>query len=110
MGLDLAKNVLRVHGVGDIDDPVVRKRLSRAKVRSFFAGLAPCLVDVEACGTAHCWARELAKYAREVKMMPPFHVKPYFRLLQERRRRGHLRGGRAAEEATKAPNRPPAAS
>jgi len=53
VGLDLAKNVFQVHAVDEVGRSVVRRRLRRAEVGDFFAGLAPCLVGIEACGTAH---------------------------------------------------------
>jgi transposase len=71
IGLDLAKHVFQVHGV-DADGQVgVRKRLRRAEVLPFFAGLGPCLVGIEACATAHHWARELIRLGHRVKLMPP---------------------------------------
>ena len=77
IGLDLAKQVFQVHGVDDAGRPVLKKRLRRAEVRSFFAGLAPCLVGMEACASSHYWARELAAVGHEVRLMPPSYVKPY---------------------------------
>jgi transposase len=79
IGLDLAKNVFQVHGVDAEGRVVVRRKLRRAKVREFFAGLAPCLVGIEACGTAHFWARELIAMGHQVKIMPPSYVKAYVR-------------------------------
>jgi len=77
IGLDLAKNVFQVHGV-DADGAVtVRKTLRRAQVRPFFERLPPCLVGIEACGTSHHWARELARLGHEVRLMPPAYVKAY---------------------------------
>ncbi len=79
VGLDLAKNVFQVHGVNAAGDVIVRRRLRRAQVFGFFAGLAPCLVGMEACGTAHFWARELVALGHEVKIIPPSYVKAYVR-------------------------------
>lgn len=53
IGLDLAKNVFQVHGVGAIGDVVIRKQLRRSQVLPFFAGLDPCLVGMEACAGSH---------------------------------------------------------
>jgi transposase len=64
IGLDLAKNVFQVHGVDAEGNVVVRRKLHRAQVREFFAGLTPCLIGMEACGTAHFWARELIAMLR----------------------------------------------
>jgi transposase len=79
IGLDLAKNVFQVHGVDAEGRVVVRRKLRRAKVREFFAGLTPCLIGMEACGTAHFWARELIAMEHQVRIMPPSYVKAYVR-------------------------------
>ena len=76
VGLDLAKSVFQVHGI-NARGSVLRRRLRRAEVLKFFSGLPPCLVGMEACGSAHHWARELAKLGHNVKLMPPAYVKPY---------------------------------
>jgi transposase len=79
IGLDIAKSVFQVHGV-DVDGAVViRKRVSRAKMLEFFAGLPPCLVGIEACPSAHHWGRELARLGHTVKLMPPSYVKAYLK-------------------------------
>ena len=77
VGLDLAKNVFQVHGVDAEGAIVVRKRLSRSRVLGFFSKLAPCLVGMEACATAHYWAREIGALGHEVRLMPAQYVKPY---------------------------------
>jgi len=77
IGLDLAKNVFQVHGVDAAGRVVVRKALRRAEVLRFFEQLPPCLVGMEACGTAHHWARELTKLGHTVRLMPPAYVKAY---------------------------------
>ena len=77
IGLDLAKNVFQVHGVDVAGKVLVRKQLRRAEALRFFAALPPCLVGMEACGTAHHWARELTKLGHTVRLMPPAYVKPY---------------------------------
>lgn len=77
VGVDLAKRVFQVHGVDGGERPVVRKALSRAQMRLFFQNLAPTLIGMEACGSAHYWARELAALGHEVKLIPPQFVKPY---------------------------------
>lgn len=79
IGFDLAKNVFQVHAVDEAGEVVVRRKLRRAQVLPFFAGLAPCLVGMEACAGAHHWARELASLGHAVKLMPPVYVKPYLR-------------------------------
>jgi transposase len=77
IGLDLAKNIFQVHGVDAAGRTVLRRRLRRSEVVGFFAGLAPVLVGMEACHTAHHWGRELSKLGHQVRLMPPQFVKPY---------------------------------
>ena len=77
IGLDIAKNVFQVHGVDDEGGVVIRRQLRRRQVLPFFAKLSPCLIGIEACGTAHYWARELQKLGHDVRMMPARYVKPY---------------------------------
>jgi len=77
IGLDLAKSVFQVHGIDEQGRVVVRKRLRRSQVLGFFAGLSRCLVGMEACATAHYWARELMALGHEVQLMPPHYVKAY---------------------------------
>jgi transposase len=77
IGLDLAKNVFQVHGVDATGAVTVRRQLRRGQVERFFAGLAPCIVGLEACGGAHHWARLLQRLGHEVRMMPAGYVKPY---------------------------------
>ncbi len=77
IGLDLAKSVFQVHGIDASGRVVTRKALRRSHVLSFFRKLSPCLVGMEACGTSHHWARELAALGHEVRLMPPAYVKPY---------------------------------
>jgi len=77
IGLDIAKNVFQVHGIDAAEKVVVRKQLRRGQVMKFFAALPPCLVGMEACATAHYWARELTKLGHEVRLMPAKDVKAY---------------------------------
>ena len=79
IGLDLAKHVFQVHGVDAAGNVLVRKRLRRSQMIAFFARLPHCLVGMEACATAHFWARELRALGHEVRLMPPQYVKPYVR-------------------------------
>lgn len=76
IGVDLAKSVFQVHGVGG-GRTVVRKQLKRKDVASFFANLEPCLIGMEACASAHYWARKLAQFGHTVRLMAPQFVKPY---------------------------------
>jgi hypothetical protein len=79
VGLDLAKHVFQVHGVDASGCVVVAKAIRRNKLLEFFASLPPCLVGLEASGSAHHWARELMALGHEARMMPPAYVKPYIR-------------------------------
>ena len=77
IGLDLAKHVFQVHGVDASGQVSVRRALRRKEVLSFFGKLAPCLVGIEACATAHYWAREIGRLGHKVRLMPPAYVKAY---------------------------------
>src|SRR5262245_38347384 len=77
LGIDIAKNVVFVHGVDAHGHVVVTKRLARPKVLPFVAQLPPCLIGMEASGGAHYWAREFTQLGHTVKLMPPQFVKPY---------------------------------
>lgn len=79
IGIDLAKSVFQVHGVDTAGRVVVAKALRRGQVLAFFDKLRPCLVGMEACATAHHWARELARFGHTVRLMPPAYVRPYVR-------------------------------
>src|SRR5687768_186087 len=79
IGLDLAKHVFQVHGMAADGSVVLKKRLRRGQVHTFFAGLKPCLVGMEACATAHFWARELRALGHDVRLMPAQYVKAYVR-------------------------------
>ena len=77
IGLDLAKNVFQVHGVDRQGKIVVARQLRRSQIIAFFGELPPCLVGMEACATAHHWARELTKLGHAVRLMPASYVKAY---------------------------------
>lgn len=77
VGLDLAKHVFQVHAVDANGKMVVAKALRRRDVLPFFASLPPCLIGLEACGSAHHWGRELMALGHEVKLIPPAYVKPF---------------------------------
>jgi transposase len=76
-GIDLAKAVFQVHGVDEHGKAGLRKQLKRKDVLSFFANLEPCLIGMEACGSAHYWARKLSALGHTVRLMAPQFVKPY---------------------------------
>ena len=77
IGIDLAKTVLQVHGVDKHGKAGLKKQLKRKDVLSFFANLEPCLIGMEACGSAHYWARKLSALGHTVRLMAPQFVKPY---------------------------------
>ncbi len=77
IGLDVAKNVFQVHGVDDEGTVVIRRQLRRSRVLPFFKKQRPCLIGMEACATAHHWARQLIGLGHRVKLMPPHYVKAY---------------------------------
>src|SRR6478736_6216715 len=77
IGLDIAKNVFQVHGIDANETVVVRKQLRRSQVLAFFKALPPCLIGLEACATAHYWARDLTKLGHQVRLMPAKDVKAY---------------------------------
>src|SRR6516164_5883810 len=79
IGFDLAKHVFQVHGVDAEGATVLRKQLRRAQVLAFFSRLPPCLVGLEACATAHYWARKLGALGHEVRLMPAQYVKAYIK-------------------------------
>ena len=99
IGLDLAKHVFQLHGIGASGTVLLRKAVRRGQLLAFFSGLPPCTVAMEACPTAHHWARELVTLGHGVRLMPPKYVKGVREAEQERRgrRRGDLRGGGPAE-------------
>ncbi|MCP5245541.1 MAG: IS110 family transposase [Burkholderiales bacterium] len=76
-GVDLAKQVFQIHGVDGAGKVQVRKQLRRSQMLGYFSKLPPCLIGMEACGSAHYWARELSKLGHEIRLMAPQFVKPY---------------------------------
>lgn len=77
IGIDLAKNVFGIHGVDERGRVVVRKVLSRRRMVEFMAKLPRCVVGMEACATAHYWARTITGLGHEVRLISPRFVKPY---------------------------------
>src|SRR4051794_20959095 len=78
VGVDLAKNLFAVHGVGESGKPeLIRPKVARAKLLELIGGLQPCLIGLEACGGAHHWAREFQKLGHTVRIMAPQLVAPY---------------------------------
>jgi transposase len=77
IGLDLAKNVFQIHGADAEGSPILNRKLRRAELLRFFEKLPPCLVGLEACGSAHYWAREISALGHDVRLTPPIYVKPF---------------------------------
>ena len=77
IGLDLAKHVFQVHGIDAMGQVIVGRQLRRGELLKFFEKQSACLVGMEACGTSHHWAHEIAALGHTVKMMPPAYVKPH---------------------------------
>lgn len=77
IGLDIAKSAFQVHGVDESGREVLRRKLRRGQMKTFFSKLPACVVGLEACGTAHYWARELQALGHEVRLVPPSYVKAY---------------------------------
>jgi transposase len=77
IGIDLAKRVFQLHGAAADGSVVFRKKLSRAQLLPFLASQPACIVAMEACGTAHYWAREAAKLGHAVRLIAPIYVKPF---------------------------------
>ena len=77
IGVDLAKNYFQVHTLESEDGRATTRKLSRQAMRKFFLETKPCLVGMEACGSAHYWSRELQAMGHEVRLIPPIYVKPY---------------------------------
>jgi transposase len=75
--IDLAKNVFQVHGVDEHGRTVLRKQLKREQMTLFFANMPTCLIGIEACGSAHHWARKLQSLGHTVRLIAPQFVKPY---------------------------------
>ncbi|NLS08388.1 IS110 family transposase [Rhizobium sp. P32RR-XVIII] len=79
IGLDVAKNVFQLHGIDADGHVVLRKSLRRSQMQPFFEKLAPCRIGMEACATAHHWARVLLQAGHDARLIPPSYIKPYLR-------------------------------
>jgi transposase len=77
IGLDIAKQVFQVHGADKSGRQVLRRKLRSGELVSFFTALPPCLIGIEASGSAHYWARALGGLGHTVRLMAPQFVKPY---------------------------------
>jgi transposase len=77
IGIDLAKSVFQLHGVNAEGRALLRRQLRRSQMLEFFQRQSACLIGMEACASAHYWARELIKLGHTVRLMPPSYVKAY---------------------------------
>ncbi|MFD1985538.1 IS110 family transposase [Mesorhizobium newzealandense] len=77
IGVDLAKTVFQLHGASMTGELKFRKKLSRGSFAKFMADQPPAVIVMEACGSAHYWAREMSRYGHEVKLIAPHYVKPF---------------------------------
>lgn len=98
LGIDVAKQVFQLHGVDEHGQVVVQKRVRRSKLRETVAQLPPCLIGLEACGSAQYWAREFQQFGHTVKLISPQFVKPYVK--------GNKTDSRDAEAICEAVSRP----
>jgi transposase len=73
----MAKNIFQVHGITEDEEVAFNRPLRRAQLLPFFSKLEPCLIGMEACSSAHHWARELTALGHDVRLIPPIYVKPY---------------------------------
>jgi len=101
IGIDLAKNVFQVHGADEKGKMVMKKQLKRAQVLPFFANLVPCKIGMEACGSAHYWARKLQALGHDVQLIAPQYVKPFVK-----RNKNDAADAEAICEAVTRPNMP----
>jgi transposase len=79
IGMDTSKHIFQLHGVNAAEEPVLRKKLRRQDMVTFFTRLPPTVIGIEACGGSHHWARLLQSLGHEVRMLPPQFVKPYLK-------------------------------
>lgn len=101
IGIDLAKNVLQVHGADEKGKAVLKKQLKHVQVVAFFANLTPCKIGMEACGSAHYWARKLQALGHRVQLIAPQYVKPFVK-----RNKNDAADAEAICEAVGRPNMP----
>ena len=101
IGIDLAKSVFQVHGADEKGKAVLKKQLKRAQMLPFFANLTTCRIGMEACGSAHYWARKLQAFGHTVQLIAPQYVKPFVK-----RNKNDAADAEAICEAMTRPNMP----
>jgi transposase len=97
----LAKSVFQVHGADEKGKAVLKKQLKRAQMLPFFANLTTCRIGMEACGSAHYWARKLQAFGHTVQLIAPQYVKPFVK-----RNKNDAADAEAICEAMMRPNMP----
>src|SRR5260370_9391716 len=75
--IDLGKTYFQVHGLESEGGQSISRKMKRSKMREFYEQIEPCRIGMEACGSAHYWARELIAMGHEVVLIPPAYIKPY---------------------------------
>lgn len=112
IGLDLAKAVIQLHAVDANDNVLWRKKLRRSAFLDTLAKVPACLIGMDACATAHYWAREITAMGHQVRLMPPAYVKAYLRRKKrccQCRSDGRITGsfaGKCPREARRSEKRP----
>lgn len=99
VAIDLAKNVFQVNGVDGSGAVLFRKKLGRDKLRDFFGRMEPTSIAMEACATAHYWARELSGLGHKVRLIAPQYVKPFVK-----RQKNDMADAEAIAEAAQRPS------
>src|SRR3954451_7289365 len=75
--MDTSKHIFQLHGVNAAEVPVLRKKLRRKEMVTFFEKLAPTVIGIEACSASNHWARLLQSFGHTVKLIAPQLAKPY---------------------------------
>ncbi len=99
ISLDISKRSFQVHGTTADGAPVLRRKLTHAKVLEFLASQSPCLVVTETCGGAHHWGREIQQLGHEVRQIAPIYVKAFVK----RDKKSDVRGAAAIVEGAQRP-------
>ena len=77
LGIDIAKNVFQLHGVGKKGEVLLKKRLARSQLMPYIKTLPACMIVMEACGGANHWCRQFSSHGHQVKLISPQYVKPF---------------------------------
>lgn len=77
VGLDIAKNIFQVFLADKKGRELGNRKVRRAAMTELFTQMPPCIIGIEACGTAHHWARKLEAMGHEVKLIQPQRVKAF---------------------------------